>query len=84
MSMSKRLQIVVDETEALRFERSARREGLTLSEWGRRAMRDAERRGKAPTADAKLRAIERALQHGFPTGDISSMLAEIEAGRDLR
>jgi hypothetical protein len=82
--MIKRLQIVVDEAEAARFERSARKEGLTLSEWARRALRESERRRRAPTAATKLRAIERALEHGFPTGDISRMLEEIEAGRDLR
>ena len=82
--MSKRLQIVVEDAEAERFEATARREGLTLSEWARRAMREARRRKRAPSAESKLRALDRALQHGFPTGDIDRMLAEIETGRDLR
>ena len=82
--MSKRLQIVVDESEAEAFERAARRERLSLSEWARRAMRDAQRRRRAPTPESKLLALERALRHEFPTGDIARMLGEIEAGRDLR
>jgi hypothetical protein len=84
LGMSKRLQIVVDQAEAEGFERSARKEGLTLSEWARRAMREEQRRRRAPTAESKLRALDRALQHNYPTGDIGQMLAEIEAGRDLR
>lgn len=78
--MSKRLQVVLSEAEMRRFRRAARRAGLTLSEWVRRALRGAERETSAGDADEKLRAIRAAVCHGFPTADIDEMLEEIERG----
>jgi hypothetical protein len=82
--MSKRLQILVSEREAEQFRRSAEREGQSLSEWARLAMRDVQKRQAMKTSEQKLRALERALTHSHPTGDVEQMLAEIESGRDLR
>ncbi|MDZ4693701.1 MAG: hypothetical protein SGI86_01020 [Deltaproteobacteria bacterium] len=39
--MSKRLQVVMDEAELRGYERAARAAGVPLSEWVRRALRDA-------------------------------------------
>ena len=82
--MSTRLQIVVDAREAESFRRSARRQGQTLSEWARAALREAQRRQDSLTPEQKLEALDRALQHNHPTGDIEELLKEIEIGRDLR
>jgi hypothetical protein len=82
--MSTRLQIVVSEDEARQLRKSARRAGLTLSEWARRALRRAQRAQLAATPEQKVRALARALACGHPTADIGGMLAEIETGRDLR
>jgi DNA polymerase III delta prime subunit len=84
MTMSTRLQILVSEDEAKRLRQCARREGLTLSEWVRRALQRAEQRQSGPTPEQKARAIDRALTCNHPTGEIDKMLAEIEQGRDLR
>ncbi len=78
--MSTRLQVVVDEAELESYQRAARRHGLTLSDWVRRHLRDAER--DVPTGDVatKLAAVRAAAAHEFPTGDIDEVLSDIERG----
>lgn len=78
--MSKRLQIVVDDDEARRYERCAKVEGLTLSAWARRALRTAERELSVADPARKLAAIRSAYAYTFPAPDIESMLDEIERG----
>jgi hypothetical protein len=78
--MSKRLQVLLDEAEFDDLRDAARREGVPVSEWVRRALR--EERGRQPGGDieSKLRAVREAARHEFPTADIEQMLAEIEQG----
>ena len=78
--MSKRLQVLIPEQEMAELQRLARREGVPVGEWVRRALREA--RANQPTAEPeiKLRAIRRAAQYSFPTADIGQMIAEIEKG----
>lgn len=78
--MSKRIQVVVPDEELEQLQQVARREGLTLSEWVRQALRRA--RSERPTGDRmrKLAAVRAASRHSFPTGDIDEMLADIERG----
>jgi hypothetical protein len=71
MSMSRRLQLIMKDKEIERLRACAARDGLTLSEWARRALE-------------KARALEQALKCGHPTGDIEEVLADIERGRGLR
>ena len=71
-----------EELEELR--QAALRERLTLSEWARRALRRARKAQGGPTPQGKLLALERAMAHSYPTGDIDEMLSDIEGGRDLR
>ena len=82
--MSTRLQVVVSEEEMTSLRQAARRTGLTVSEWARQALRRARDEQAGPTAEIRLRALERALACNHPTGDIDEMLADIERGRDLR
>jgi hypothetical protein len=82
--MSTRLQVVIEEEEARELKRRARAEGLTLSDWVRRVLREAAARRSGPTPAARLDAIDRALRCAHPTADIDEMLAEIERGRALR
>ena len=79
--MSKRLQVLLDEAELREVQDAARRQGIPVSEWVRRALRDALRREARRDLDAKGRAIREAAGHGLPTGDIYEMLGEIERGR---
>jgi len=78
--MSKRLQVLLDETEFDDLREAARREGVPVSEWVRRALREARRREPSGDVDRKLRAVRRAMQYEFPAPDIDQMLAEIEQG----
>jgi hypothetical protein len=78
--MSKRLQVVVDDSELVRFQRAAESAGMTTSEWARQTLRRAERRIASGDPETKLAAIRRAAAHRFPTADIEQMLHEIEGG----
>ena len=83
-SMSTRLQIVMSEAEVASLRQVARRAGLTVSEWARRALRAARDSQAGPSPASRLEALDRALLCNHPTGDIDDMLADIERGRDLR
>jgi hypothetical protein len=78
--MSKRLQVLLDEAELRDVREAAGREGIPVSEWVRRALRDARRREPRGDLDEKVRAIREAAGHSFPTADIDEMLGEIERG----
>ena len=84
ISMSTRLQIVMSDAEAASLRQVARRAGLTVSEWARRALRAAHDAQAGPSPRRRPDALDRALACNHPTGDISEMLADIERGRDLR
>jgi len=78
--MSKRLQVLLEDAELREIRRVAKRNGLTVAEWVRQALRLA--RQKEPTMDLmkKLETVRVAVRHEFPTGDIATMLSEIERG----
>lgn len=80
ITMSIRLQVLLDEAEMRDIRQAARRSRMTVAEWVRQALRAARRR--EPTIDAakKLEVIRAAARHTFPTADIDQMLAEIERG----
>jgi hypothetical protein len=78
--MSTRLQVVVDESELEGYQRAAARDGLTLSEWVRQALRRSERAVATGDVASKLDTVRAAVAHDFPTGDIDEMLADIERG----
>lgn len=80
--MTKRLQVLLDDEEYRETQRIARRHRVTVSEWVRQALRQAQR-GSIAAVDAKLAAIASATRHEYPTADIEQMLEEIDAGRDL-
>jgi hypothetical protein len=78
--MTKRLQVLLPETELRDIQRLARRQHLTTAAWVRQALR-AAREGQADRGVAdKLAAVRRASGHAFPTGDVAAMLADIERG----
>jgi Ribbon-helix-helix protein, copG family len=78
--MSKRLQVLLDEAELDDVREAARREGVPVSEWVRRALREARRREPRGDVDRKLQALQKAMQYEFPAPDIDQMLAETEQG----
>ena len=82
--MSKRLQVLFDDEELRELRDAASREGLPVSEWVRRTLREARRRTPHGDVDNKLRAVRTAARHEGPTADIDDMLAEIEQGYGRR
>lgn len=78
--MSKRLQVLFEESELDEVRRVAERHHMTVAEWVRQALRAARRQEPEREAQEKLDAIRRAAEHDFPSGDIDQMLAEIERG----
>jgi mobilization protein NikA len=78
--MSIRLQVVLDEVEMEAIREDARRHGVTVSEWVRRALKDSRRQTASGEVSRKLAAIRAAMGHNGPTGSIEQMLAEIERG----
>ena len=77
--MTKRLQVLFEDDEYLALQQSAREDRMTMAEWVRQALRQARQR-RREAVDVKLRALEEACRHEFPTADIETMLDEIEQG----
>ena len=79
--MSKRLQVVMEEREWRNYERIAKAQHVTLSEWARQALRQARSAVSLGDLDAKLRAVRiAAVSTAAPSPDIEQMLSEIESG----
>ena len=75
------MQIVVEEEELARFQSAAAAAGVNLSEWVRRALRDAAATRSPIPPEHRLEVIRAALEvNGEDSPDIEQMLAEIEAG----
>lgn len=54
--------------------------GVTVSERVRQALRKMRRDRSLLEADGKIDAVRAAARQEFPTGDIDTMLCEIETG----
>ncbi len=78
--MAKRLQVILKDPEYREIQRVARSRHMSIAEWVRQALVLARRQEPLGSTGKKLEIIHRAAQHDYPVGDISRMLAEIEAG----
>ena len=78
--MSTRLQVLLDDREYADLRAVADRDGMTVSEWVRQAIRTARRRTSDTAPTRKLDAIRAAVELSYPTADIEAMLAETERG----
>lgn len=78
--MTKRLQVLLEESELREVRKAARARRVTVAEWVRQAMRDARRQEPLRPPERKLAVIRAAARHEFPTADIERMLEEIERG----
>jgi len=78
--MSKRLQVLLDESEFREIREAARRQRVTVAEWVRQSLRTAVRALPRSDARKKLEVIRSAARHSFPTPNIDDMLGEIERG----
>ena len=79
-AMSKRLQVIVDDSEYRDLQRVARRHKLTVSEWVRRAIRELALREPVQSPDRKLGMVREAARGSYPTADIEDILKDIERG----
>jgi hypothetical protein len=78
--MSQTLQLLLPDEEMNEIRRSAESQQLSVEDWAREALRRAHSSHSDTRAEAKFRAIRRAVSHSFPTADIEQMNAEIEQG----
>jgi hypothetical protein len=78
--MSKRLQVVFEDAEYRELQKLARKRGMTVSDWVRRALELARQREPVREAGRKVAVVREAVRHAYPTGDIDQMLREIERG----
>ena len=78
--MSKRLQVLMDESEYGEIQNIAANKKLTVAEWVRQVLRDARENEPKINKAMKLEAIRAAYKNSFPTADIDKMLEEIESG----
>jgi hypothetical protein len=78
--MAKRLQVILQDPEYREIQRIARARHMTLAEWVRGALTAARKYEPLGEAGKKLDMIREASREAFPTGDIDTMLAEIETG----
>lgn len=78
--MTKRLQVLFDDSELEQIQLAARDRRMTTAEWVRQSLRTARASDMATDARTKLESIRAAAEHSFPVADIDAMLAEIERG----
>lgn len=79
--MSKRLQVLLDESEFLELQRVAGRRRMTVAAWVRETLRAARQSEPEGDAAAKLAAVRAAARHAFPTAaTVDDMNAEIQRG----
>jgi len=53
---------------------------MTVAEWLRQVLRSARRQHGTGDPRKKLAVVRAAVGHGFPTGAVDQMLAEIDRG----
>lgn len=78
--MSKRLQVILRDSDYGEIQRIARARHMSTAEWVRGALEAAKRCETFHSTAKKLAAVRAAVRHKFPTGDADTMLAEIGAG----
>lgn len=78
--MTKRLQVLLDETEMEEIRQVAERERMTVAEWVRQTLRAARKERSRISPETKLEATRKAAEHAFPVSDIEEMLEEIDRG----
>jgi hypothetical protein len=76
--MSKRLQVILEDSEMREIRGIARRRRMTVAAWVREVLRAARGEEPAAAAERKLQVLRHAMSHSFPTADIGEMLEHIE------
>lgn len=76
--MSQRLQVLVLDGEMDAIRKHAAMEKLSVGEYVRRTLREADAQRPSKSASAKLSVIRQAVLHSLPTADIALMNREIQ------
>ncbi len=72
--------MILNDSEMREIQRAARLRRVTVAEWVRQALREAQRREPVGETGKKIQVIRAAVRHAFPTADPDRMLQEIEGG----
>jgi hypothetical protein len=72
--------VILQDPEYREIQRAARSRQMSLAEWVRQALVRARRLEPVGDVGKKLEIVRAAAKHEFPTGDIDTMLAQIEQG----
>lgn len=80
MTKTKRLQVILQDSEYREIRHIARSRHLSIAEWVRNALALARHHEPLGDAGKKLDVIRAAALHEYPTADISRILEEIESG----
>ncbi len=78
--MAKRLQVILQDPDYREIQRMARSRHMSIAEWVRQALDLARRREPASNTGKKLDVIRAAVRYAYPTGEIDTILREIESG----
>ena len=78
--MTKRLQVLLADAELEDIQRIARGKRMSTAEWVRQSLRAARDTDAATDPGTKLASVAAAAAYSFPTGDIDTLLREIERG----
>jgi hypothetical protein len=78
--MSKRLQVLLEESELEEIKQAASQQRMTVAEWVRQALREARSGVSIAPVEQKLLVVREAAALSYPSGDIEQMNAEIERG----
>lgn len=80
MSMTERLQVLLDDEELAVIQQFAKRRRQTTTAWVRDALRVTRDTASYPETGRKLHVVREAASHAYPAGEIDGMLADIERG----
>ena len=80
LTMTKRLQILLNDKEMRAIQDSAERQQVTVREWVRQTLRNACPQAPLTDTKKKLDVVSVASRCDFPTGDIAQILREIDQG----
>lgn len=76
--MTKRLQVLFDDSEYAALQAAAASRGMTMAEWVRQALLVTRREASTADVDRKLAAIRAAVRHSAPTGTVERLIGDTE------
>jgi hypothetical protein len=78
--VTKRLQVILNDSEYREVRGAARARHMSTSEWVRQALKLARFRESVGNAGKKIEVIRAAVKHEYPVADVDDMLKEIGKG----